>query len=157
MKARDRRNIALLIAALVLAGIGLTYSDDTPHLEAGDRIELIRALDIPELESHVTIQQGQLIPKRDMRPYQSSCVIETRDLGPFTIEPQVFTIRSVEYLEEMESDTAAVVRYYNEIRLSGTQLDLLMSCQILDDTMQYHSFSIDEIRRITAGYFLIAD
>jgi hypothetical protein len=58
----------------------------------------------------------------------------------------------------MYSDAAAIIRYFTEFHLSSDedrQQDLIITCQILDDTMRHHSFPFDEVALATGAYFML--
>ena len=91
----------------------------------------------------------------DLMAYQTSCVVDNNDLGPKEIQPQHYKVHKVTYNEEMYFDAAAIIRYFTEFHLSsdeGPQQHLIITCQILDDTMRHHSFPVDEVALTTGAY-----
>ena len=126
------------------------------HLKQGDSVSLNKVIAFPELSSHIILQAGEVITGNDLMAYQTSCVVDNNDLGPKEIQPQHYQLRKVTYNEEMYSDAAAIIRYFTEFYLSsdeGHQWDLIITCQILDDTMRHHSFPVVEVIQATADYF----
>ncbi|MBT8119384.1 MAG: hypothetical protein KJN89_06660 [Gammaproteobacteria bacterium] len=126
------------------------------HLKQGDSVSLNKVITFPESSSHIILQAGKVIKGKDLMAYQTNCVVDNFELGPKDIKPQNYQVRNVTYNEEMYFDAAAIIRYYSEFYLSshgGRQQDLIITCQTLDDTMQHHSFPVDEIALATGDYF----
>jgi hypothetical protein len=129
---------------------------NSTYLTTGDEIALTRAFDVAALRSHIILQDGKIIEDGDLSPYRISCIFDVYDLGPATYQPQIFNVTDVTYNEEMYSDLGAVVRYFTEFYLSSnhSQKKKTLTCQVLDDTTQYHPFAISEIKQATGDYFI---
>ena len=125
------------------------------HLSRGDIISLNKTITFPELSSHIVLQSGEVIDDRDLKAYQTSCIVDNDDLGPKKIHPQNYTVRKVTYNEEMYSDAAALIRYFTEfyLRSDDQRQNLILTCQTLDATMQHHNFPVDEVKLATGDYF----
>lgn len=149
----NMRNTCLLICSLIL--LSCQTSPESRHIARGDTVSLDRSITIPELRSHVIFQFAEVIDEIDLKPYETSCIVEHKDLGPMQIQPQQYTVTRVTYNEEMYSDPGAVVRYFNEIYLNSSeqQENLIIICQALGSTMENHSFPVDEIKQATGDYF----
>ena len=56
----------------------------------------------------------------------------------------------------MYFDAAVIILYFTEFHLTfdtDRQQDILLTCQTLDDTMQHHSFPVDEVGLAMENYF----
>jgi len=150
-----KQTIPLLFSLLLLSCQSYTETAEDRDLSEGDKLSLHRAITFPALQSHIIIQYGKIIARSELYPYETSCIVDNRDLGPKTIQPQSYIIRKVTYNEEMYSDSAAIIRYFIEIYLSASepQQNLILTCQTLDDTMQHHVFPAAEIKQTTGDYF----
>lgn len=128
---------------------------DEQYLSAGDSIKLIRPITVRDLRSHVIFQDGEIINEDDLAPYRTSCIFEAHKLGSKTYQSEILTLNKIDYYEEMYSDGGAVVRYFTEFYLASNDHKdgFILTCQVLDDTMQYHSFPSDEIKQATGNYF----
>lgn len=147
----------LLCTCLISACSGELYKDDATHLTAGDDVMLVKTFNVEALYSHVLFQDGYIVKENELKPYQTSCIFDVNDLGPNDYKAEAFTVTTVNYKEEMYSDAGAVVRYFTEFYLesnSNTQAkQKILTCQVLDDTMQYRPFSASEIKQATGDYF----
>lgn len=150
-----KQSIALLFSFILLSCQTDPGSAETRNLSSGDNVSLRRTIIFPDLQSHIIIQNGKIIADSDLYAYKTSCLVDNRDLGPKTIQPQSYTVRKVTYNEEMFSDGGAIIRYFIEIYLTANdqQHNLILTCQTLDDTMQYHIFPVTEIEQTTGDYF----
>lgn len=148
------------------------YKDNATHLSAGNKITLTKPFEIKKLFSHVIFQDGEIINETELTPYRVSCIFDAYNLGPKSVQPSQFNITKVTYNDEMYSDSGAVVRYFTEFYLESTKIETgqietgqiendkekqsnknILTCQILDDTLQYHPFSLTEIKQATGLYF----
>jgi len=148
------RKTCLLICSFLL--LSCQTSPEPDYISRGDVISLNKSLAIPKLRSHITIQYGEIADEADLNVYEHNSIIENRELGPKTIQPESYTVSKVTYNEEWYSDAGAIIRYFTEIYLNSDnsqQQDLILSCQILGNTMEHHSFTADEIKQVTGGYF----
>ena len=149
--------LAVTSSLIITSCSDSVLKDDTKYLAAGDSVSIVRSFSIAELQSHAIFQSGAVINKAELQPYLTNCILEVNDLGPTEYKPEQFTVTTINYHEEMYSDTGAVVRYFTEFRLvpAGDGKPALLRCQVLDDTMQYHGFSLPEIRQALGPYFKI--
>ena len=124
-------------------------------LTRGDHITLMKPLSFAKLQSHTLLQFGRVIMWHDLRPYEISCIIDNDRLGPHTIQPQRYRVSKVTFNEEMYSDASATIRYYHEFKLKSDdqQPGLLLTCQELGGTMEYHDFPVHKIEQATGDYF----
>ena len=131
-------------------------SPETSHITRGNVISLNKTISIPQIQSHVIIQFGEIIRETDLKAYETSCIVDSQDLGPVSIQPQSYKVRKVTYNEEFYSDAGAIIRYFTEIFLTAgdPQQNLILTCQTLGDTMQHHSFPVNEIKQATRDYFI---
>lgn len=133
-------------------------SEKKIHLVKGDTVKLNRSFSVAKLSSHVIFQDGEIIKQRDLQRYETSCIIDTKSLGPETIQPGDFEVKKVTYNDEWYSDAAAELRYYTEFYLNAVKQDkeLILTCQTLDDTMRRHTFPADEIKQATGDYLIFS-
>lgn len=147
--------LTMLISTLLASCGSAMLKDDDSHLAINDKVSLVQPLQIAKLDSHVIFQDGVLVKQAELEPYQTSCIYEVNQLGPTDYPPENFIVTRINRHEEMYSDTGAVVRYYTEFHLmpddGGEPVKLV--CQVLDDTMRYHSFSVPEIQQAVGNYF----
>jgi hypothetical protein len=144
------------VASILLSSCsGEFLKDDERHLSVGDSVNIVRTFTIDKLQSHIIFQDGIITKQNELKPYRTSCIFEANDLGPTEYQPEEFTVKGIAYHEEMYSDTGAVVRYYIELQLMSAQQHKprILTCQILGDTMQYHSFALPEIQQAAGSYF----
>lgn len=101
------KRVTLLLASLALAACQTTQSDDPASLSfrvpSGSSLVLNKAIEIPEGQTHVMMQAGQLITESRRNQYNVACRLNFREFGPRTIEPEVFNIRRTEHSEGWES------------------------------------------------------
>lgn len=150
----------LSTAYLLTAYLSLSACSSNPdhsvalELSEGSTIILEKPFDIPPLYSHVLFQHGAIIKPGDLQPYDISCILDNRDLGPKVIQVTRFIVTDIQLYEEMYSDAGAVIRYYTEfyLRSNSQQADFILTCQTLDDTTQYYSFPTNVIRQATGNY-----
>ncbi len=147
------RQIFLLSCSFLLLSCQTT--PDERHFASGDAVSLNRSLNVPALFSHVILQYGEVIDEVDLYAYDTSCIVDSKNLGPGNIQPQSYEVSKVTYNEEMFSDGGAIIRYFTEIYLDSDEPDknLILTCQKLDDTMMHHSFPVDEIKQASGRYF----
>lgn len=144
-----------ICSSLVAACSTRPDTEDNIHLASGDTVKLNKAFTIPDLFAHVVFQDGEIIDKRLIQWYQTSCMLDTNSLGPKTIAQNTFQVSQVTYNEDMYSDAGAIIRYYTEFHLDAAdpKKNSILTCQVLDDTMQHHDFPLSEIRQATGEYF----
>jgi hypothetical protein len=96
-----------VLVSLILSSCQTTQSDDPSSLSfrvpSGSALVLNKAIEIPEGQTHVMIQAGQLITESRRNQYNVACRLNFREFGPRTIEPEVFDIRRTEHSEGWES------------------------------------------------------
>jgi hypothetical protein len=128
---------------------------DENHLKKGDSVRLEQSFAIPDLYTHVIFQDGEIIKEGSIHPYKTSCIADTNSLGPKTIEQNDFKVSKISYFEDIYSDLGATIRYYTEIHLDAadSKKNITLTCQVLDGTMQHHSFPLSEIKQATGQYF----
>lgn len=150
----------LLTAHLLTAYLSLSACSSNPdhsialELSKGSTVILEQPFDIPPLYSHVLFQHGAIIKPGDLQPYDISCIMDNRDLGPKAIQADSFVVTGIKFYEEMYSDSGAVIRYYTEfyLRSNNQQTDFTLTCQTLDDTTQYYAFPANVISQATGDY-----
>jgi hypothetical protein len=146
----------LLIYTSLAASCSFTsVTDEETHLKPGDTVRLNKSLTVPDLYSHVTLQDGELIRDGLIQQYKTSCIIGSKSLGPKTIRQNDYKVSKVSYYEDMYSDPAANMRYYTEFYLNADKPEdnLVLTCQVLDAILKHHVFPLSEIRRATGSYF----
>lgn len=147
------RKTCLLICSFLI--FSCQTSSEPDYISRGDVISLNKSLAIPKLRSHITIQYGEIVDEADLNVYEHSCIVENWELGPKTIQPEPYAVSKVTYNEEWYSDGGAIIRYFTEIYLNSDrqQKNLILTCQILGNTMEHHSFTADDIKQVTGDYF----
>ena len=103
----------------------------------------------------VTLIRPQLLEtKEEIQPYNNNCILDTLHLGPERVNTQNYTVKKIDYFEDMYSDAGAVIRYRIEIQLHAINSNdqLTLSCRVLDDTMQYHVFPVNDIKQVMGDY-----
>ena len=148
-------------AYLLAAYLSLSACSSNPDhsvaldLSEGSTVILEKPIDIPPLHSHVLFQHGAIIKSGELQPYDISCIMDNRELGPKVIQAASFVVTDIQFYEEMYSDAGAVIRYYTEfyLRSNNQQTEFILTCQTLDDTTQYYSFPTDVISQATGDYF----
>lgn len=125
------------------------------HLTKGDSVSLSKPFTVPDLRSHIILQDGKVVDDRALKLYISSCIIDVDRLGPETYQPAGFEVSKVSYNEEWYSDTAGTIRYYMEIHLKPEKQgdNMILTCQVIDGTMQHHNFPLNEIKQAVGDYF----
>jgi len=125
------------------------------HLTKGDIVKLVQSFTIPDLYSHVIFQDGEIIKEGSLQWYKTSCIADTKSLGPKTVEQNDFNISKVSYYEEMYSYEGATIRYYTEFHLDAADPNenIILTCQVLDGTMRHHNFPLNEVKQATGQYF----
>lgn len=133
----------------------LPDADKQVYLNKGDTVKLNRSFPVPESYAHVNFQNGEIISDGSIQWYETSCVVDTDSLGPKTVPQNDYQVSEVSYDEDWYSNAGAVLRYYTEIHLkaASTEKNIVLTCQVLDDPMQHHSFPLSEIRQATGQYF----
>lgn len=153
------RPLTLLVFTCLAASCSINSSAvKEVHLQKGDGVKLSKAFTVPDLRSHVILQDGEVVNDRSLKLYKTSCIIDVFKLGPETYQPADFEVSQVSYNEEWYSDMAASIRYYTEINLKPKKQgdQFILTCQVVDGTMQYHNFPLNEIQRAVGGYFTFA-
>jgi len=146
-----------LFICCYLASACSTLPDTTKqtYLEKNDTVKLSKPISIPELYSHVILQDGEIIRESSLQRYKTSCIVTTYGLGPKTVQQNDYKVSKVSYYEDWYSSAAAVLRYYTEFHLKADspERNIVLTCQVLDGPMQHHVFPLSEIRQATGEYF----
>lgn len=152
-----KNRLLYLFIYCYLAASCSTISDavDEVYLNKDDTVKLNKPIDVPDLYSHVILQDGEITREGSLQRYKTSCIVDTADLGPKTIQQNVYRVSKVSYFEDWYSSAAAVLRYYTEFHLkaSSPEQNIVLTCQVLDGPMQHHGFPLSEIRQATGHYF----
>ena len=149
---------SILLAALLLSACQTTQSTDPTQLSfkipKGSTLTLNKDLQIPEHETHATLQFGKVISTRERKDYQLNCRFDVKEFGPRTINPEVFRIKRSEDGEEWISDKAGIVRFYSDIFLeSGKGTDVIkLTCQEQGGPTD-STFSVSEMEETLGDYF----
>jgi hypothetical protein len=146
-------------------------------IKTGSKLVLNRSLTIPRNEVSVHLQNGKVLPYREVRQYYPNCKFELFPISeqPRTVEPDTFVIHRI--VNEMQEVSAARPRYastadgmgyadnggpmvYNfntTLYLdSAVQPDVYrMSCRQLDDLWKTEYLSIDEMRQAWGKIFTL--
>lgn len=147
-----------LFAALLVSACQTTQSTDPSQLSfripKGSTLTLNKDLEIPDNETHATLQSGKVITTRERKDYQLNCRFDVKEFGPRTINPEVFRIRRSENGEEWISDKTGIVRFYSDIFLdSDKSTDVIkLTCQEQGGNTD-SSFSISEMEDTLGDYF----
>jgi len=125
------------------------------YLEKNDTVRLNKPISIPDLYSHVVLQDGEIIRESSLQRYKTSCIVTTYSLGPKTVEQNDYKVSKVSYYDDWYSSAAADLRYYIEFHLKADapESNIVLTCQVLDGPMQHHDFPLSEIRQATGEYF----
>lgn len=128
------------------------------HLKKGDLVQLGKPFTVPDLYAHIILQGGNVVNQRSLQVYSTSCIIGVNRLGPETYPPAEFEVSEVSYNEEWYSNSAGTIRYYTEIHLKPRKQGdgILLTCQLVDDTMRHHSFPLSEIQQAVGDYFIFS-
>ena len=114
---------SLILVAMILSGCQSTQSADPSKLSfrvpAGSSLSLNRDIEIPEGQTHVMLQSGQLTTESGRDQYNVACRLNFRSFGPRTIAAEVFGIRRTEHREGWESRPNFYF-YASEIFLDST-------------------------------------
>jgi hypothetical protein len=151
----NRQLIIIGIFCLALQACAYTPdTDDSRDLKVGDKVTLNIPLHIKPLFSHINLQDGEIKTKEQIQPFNNNCMLDTSHLGPEQVKAQSYIVNKIGYFEDMYSDAGAVIRYRIEIQLQATNSndELILSCRVLDDTMQYHVFPVDDIKQVMGDY-----
>ena len=156
MKTRLLPVLMLSFFAASCSHIASTFSE--VNLRKGDSAQLNKAFTVPELYSHIILQDGNVVTQHSLQIYNISCIIDVSRLGPETYLPADFEVSKVSYNEEWYSSTAGTIRYYTEIHLKPEKQgdSMTLTCQLVDDTMKHHSFPLSEIRQAVGDYFIFS-
>ncbi len=96
-----------ILGSLFLSACQSTQSVDPSKLSfrvpAGSSLSLNREIEIPEGQTHIMMQSGQLTSESNRNQYDVACRLNFREFGPRTVAPEVFSIRRTEHREGWES------------------------------------------------------
>ena len=149
--------MSLFLAVFVISACQSMYSDDPSSLAFdipdGSTLTLKKSIKIPEYQTHVTIQSGKVVSKKDTVDYVINCNLELKKFGPRTINPEVFTISHTEDSQERISNSS-LLRFDTEVHLvSSLGTDVIMlACQRVGLFTESH-FTVSEMEEALGGYF----
>ena len=148
--------LVVLTAVVLLTGCQTPGSTDPGSIwfkiPPGSRLVLNQPLEIPAERAHIMLQHGSAATAAG--DFDVACRFEVKNLGPRTIQPDTFVIRSVASGREWVNQPHTM-RFYKIFHLqSATQTDILpMKCAYDDDPLFGRPVTVTAIREALGDIF----
>lgn len=146
----------LLVAVLLVSGCQTSRSNDPDSIwfkvPPDSRLVLNQPLEIPAERAHIMLQHGTAAAAAG--EYDVACRFEVENLGPRTIQPDAFEIRSMSSGREWVNQPYNL-RFYKTFHLqSATQADILpMKCGYTDDPRLGRPVTVIQIQEALGTIF----
>jgi len=123
------------------------------NIPSASTLRLNKNLEIKSGNTHVVIQNGNVITESTKDLYQLSCRLEMEAFGPRTITPDTFKVKRTEDDQEQASGPS-IIRYSTEIFLySDHNSDIIkLDCSVWGDRLDGH-FPVSKIQKTLGDYF----
>jgi hypothetical protein len=146
----------VLVVVFLLSGCQTTRSNDPGSIwfrvPPGSRLVLNQPLEIPAESAHIMLQHGTAATAASV--FDVGCRFEVMDLGPRTIQPDAFVVRSMASGREWMNQPHTM-RFYKVIHLqSATQADIMpMKCSYEDDPRFGRPVTVTQIQEALGKIF----
>jgi len=123
------------------------------NIPPNSTLRLNKKLHVAHGNTHVVIQNGNIVIEKDKDLYNVSCRLEMKAFGPRTVMPDTFNIRRTEDGQEQASGPT-ILRYSTEVYLySDHNSDIIkLDCSTWGDRLD-GSFPVSEIQKTLGDYF----
>lgn len=146
----------LLVAVLLVSGCQTSRSNDPDSIwfkvPPDSRLVLNQSLEIPAERAHIMLQHGTAAAAAGS--FDVGCRFEVENLGPRTIQPEAFVIRSMASGREWSNQPYSM-RFYKVIHLqSATLVDIMpMKCSYEDDPRMGRPVTMAQIQEALGTIF----